>query len=67
MLGVVIGIVKVDNSLVVRLDYFLGQQNSVGKVARNFTRDVVALGGVDYGVFIAVFLFGLFVVALDKA
>ena len=67
MLGVIVGVMEVDDALVMGLDDLLGQQDAAGEVLADFAGHIVALGGVDDGVFVGVFLLGLFVVALDEA
>ena len=67
MLGVIIGVVKMDDALLVRLNDILGQQQAVGDISGNLARHIIALRGVDDGVLVGVFLLGLFVVALDQA
>ena len=52
MLGEVVGVVKVDYALVMRLHYFARQQYAVGYIARHLARHVVALGGIDHRVFV---------------
>ena len=67
MLGIIIGIVKMDDAFLVRLNDILGQQQAVGDISGNLARHIVALRGVDDGVLVGVFLLGLFVAALDQA
>ncbi len=66
VLGIIVRVVEVDDALLMRLDDVLGQEDAVGQVAADLARHVVALGGVDDGVFVAVLLLGLLVVALDE-
>ena len=67
MLRVIVGVVEVDDALLVRLDDVLGQQDAVGDVAADLTGHVVTLRAVDDRVLVGVFLLGLLVVALDQA
>ena len=67
MLREIVGIVEVDNSLLMRFHNFLRQQHAAGDILGNLAGHIVALHAVDRGVFVGVFLFGLFVVALDEA
>ena len=67
MLRVIVGVVEVDDALLVRLDDVLRQQETVGDVAADLAGHVVALRAVDDRVLVGVFLLGLLVVALDEA
>ena len=67
MLRVIVGVVEVDDALLVRLDDVLRQQDAVGDVAADLARHVVTLRAVDDRVLVGVFLLGLLVVALDQA
>ena len=67
MLSEVVGIMKMDYALVMRVNNILRQKETVCYIAGYLTRHIVTLRGVDHGVFIGVFLLGLFVVALYKA
>ena len=67
MLRVIVGVVEVDDALLVRLDDVLGQQDAVGDVAADLAGHVVTLRAVDDRVLVGVFLLGLLVVALDQA
>ena len=66
MLSEIIGVVEVNNPLVVRRYDIFGQKNPAGKIFRNFTRHIIALNAVHRGVFIGIFLLYLFVVTFDK-
>jgi len=67
MLGKIVRIVEMDNAFVVRFNYFLWQQYAVGNIARNLARHIVALGGIDNGVLVGVFLLCFLVIAFYKA
>ena len=61
----VIGIVKVDDSLVMGGDDVGGQQHALGQVLGDLTGHIVALHRVDSRVLVGVLLLDLFVIALD--
>ena len=67
VLCVVVGIVEVDNALLVCLNDLLGKEQTGGNVAADLTCHVVALYAVDGGVLICIFLLGFFVAALNQA
>ena len=67
MLGKVVGIVEVDQALLVRLDDVGGQQQPCGQVFGDLAGHIVPLHAVDGGVLVGVFLLDLLVVALDQA
>ena len=67
MLREVVGVVEVDQALLVRLDDVGGQQQAGGQVLGDLAGHVVALDAVDGGVLVGVLLLDLFVVALDQA
>ncbi len=67
VLGIVIRIMEMNDALVVCIHDVLGQQNAVGDIPGYLAGHIVALGGVDHGVFIGVFLLGFLVVAFDQA
>ena len=66
VLGEIVGIMEMDDALVVGLDDLGGQEHALREVLGNLTGHIVALHGVDRGVLIGVLLLDLFVVALDK-
>ena len=66
VLGVVVGIVEVDDAFLMGLDDLRGQQHTHGQVLADFAGHVVALHAVDGGVLVGVLLLDLFVVALDE-
>ncbi len=66
MLGIVVGIVEVDDAVLMRLDDVRGQQQARRQIAGDLARHIVALGGVDDGVLVRVLLLRLLVVALDQ-
>ena len=67
MLRVIVGVVEVDDALLVRLDDVLRQQETARDVAADLAGHVVALRAVDDRILVGVFLLGLLVVALDEA
>ena len=67
VLGVIVGVVEVDDALVVGVHNVLGQQDAVGDVAADLTGHIVALGGIHHRVLVGVLLLGLLVIALDEA
>ena len=67
MLGIVIGIVEMDNARLVGRHDLPGQQDPAGNILGDLARHIVPLDGVDGGIFIGVFLLDLLVVALDEA
>ena len=66
MLGEIVGVVEVDNPLFVRFDNVFGKQNTFREVFAHLARHIVTLHGVDRRVFIGIFLFDFFVVALNQ-
>ena len=62
----VVGVVEVDDALLVRLDDVLRQQHAHGQVLGHLACHVVALHRVDGGVLVGVLLLDLLVVALDE-
>ena len=66
VLRVVVGVVEVDDALVVGLDHVLGQQHAHREILGDLAGHVVALHGVDRGVLVGVLLLDLLVVALDE-
>ena len=66
VLGKVIGVVEVNDALVVGLHDLGRKQDALGEVLGDLAGHVVALHGVDGGVLVGVLLLDLFVVALDQ-
>ena len=66
MLGKIVGVVEVDNPLFVRFDNVFGKQNTFREVFAHLARHIVTLHRVDRRVFIGIFLFDFFVVALNQ-
>ena len=66
VLGKVVGVVEVDEPLVVRLHHVGRQQHALGEVLGDLASHVVALHRVDGGVLVGVLLLDLLVVALDE-
>ena len=66
VLGVVVGIVEVDDAGLVRLDHIGGEQLAHGQVLGDLAGHVVALDGHHGGVLVRVLLLDLLVVRLDQ-
>ena len=66
VLGVVVGIVEVDDAFLVGLDDLRRQQHTHSQVLADLTGHIVALDAVDGGVFVGVLLLDFLVVALDQ-
>ena len=66
VLGEIIRVVEVDDALVVRVNNVLRQQHAGRQILRHLARHIVALDGVDGGVFVGVLLLDLLVVRLDQ-
>ena len=66
VLGEIIRVVEVDDALVVRVNDVLRQQHAGRQILRHLARHIVALDGVDGGVFVGVLLLDLLVVRLDQ-
>ena len=66
VLGKVVGIVEVDQALIVRIHDLLGQQHTLSQVLGNLAGHIVTLDGIDGRVLVRVLLLDLFVVALDE-
>ena len=66
VLGVVVGIVEVDDALLMRLDDLRREQHAHGQVLADLTGHVVTLYAVDGRVLVGVFLLDFLVVALDE-
>ena len=67
MLGKIVRVVEVDQTLLVCLDDIRSQQQAVGQVFGDLTGHIVPLYAVDSGVFVGVLLLDLLVLALDQA
>ena len=66
MLGEVIGVVEVDDALVVGLNDLGGKQDALREVLGNLTGHVIALHRIDGRVLVGVLLLDFLVVALDE-
>ena len=66
MLRKVIGIVKMDDSFFMRVYNMLRQKKAARNVFPDFSGHIIPLHAVDRRIFIGIFLFYLFVVALQK-
>ena len=62
----VVGIMEVNDAVVVGFDDLAGQEHAHGEVLGNLARHVIALHGVDSRVLVGVLLLDFLVVALDK-
>ena len=67
VLGKVVGIVEVDQTLLMGLDDLRVQQQTGGQIFGDLTGHIVALHAVHGGVLIGVLLLDLFILALDQA
>ena len=67
VLGVVVGIVEVDDALLMRLDDLRGEQHAHGQILADLAGHIVTLYAVNCRVFVGVFLFYFFVVKLKQA
>ena len=66
VLGVIVGVVEVDDALPVGLHDLLGQQNPLCNVPAHLAGHVVPLGGIHHRVLVGVLLLGLLIAALDE-
>ena len=66
MLREIVGVMEVYDAFLMRLDNVRREKETVGQVARDLARHVVALGRVDDRVLVRVLLLCLLVVALDE-
>ena len=66
MLGIVVGIVEVDDAFLVRFDDLRGKQHTHRQILADLTGHIVALDAVDGGVLVGVLLLDFLVVALDQ-
>ena len=66
VLGKVVGIVEVDQALIVGIHDLLGQQHTLSQVLGNLAGHIVTLDGIDGRVLVRVLLLDLFVIALDQ-
>ena len=67
VLGIVIGIVEVNDAGFVSLHDLPGQKDAAGNIFADLARHIVALHSVDGGVLVGVLLLDFLVVALDEA
>ena len=66
VLGKVVRIMEVNQTLIVSIHNLLGQQHTLGQVLGDLAGHVVTLNGIDGRVLVGVLLLDLFVVALDQ-
>ena len=67
MLRKIIGIMEMDNTLLMGLHNFPGQQQAFAQISGDLAGHIIPLGRIDHGIFIGILLFGLLVAALDQA
>ena len=67
MLGIIVGVMEMNDATLMGCHNFSRQQNAVGDVLRDFARHIVTLHRIDGGVFVGVLLLDLLVVALNQA
>ncbi len=67
VLGKVVGVMEVDDALLVGFHDVLGQQQPLAEVPGDLAGHIVPLGGVHHRVLVGILLFGLLVAALDEA
>ena len=67
VLGKVVGVMEVDDALLVGFHDVLGQQQPFAEVPGDLAGHVVPLGGVYHRVLVGVFLLGLLVAAFNEA
>ena len=67
VLGEIVGVVEVDDALLMGLHNLLGQQQPLAEVPGDLAGHVVPLGGVHHRVLVGVFLLGLLVAAFNEA
>ena len=66
VLGKVVRIMEVNQTLIVSIHNLLGQQHTLGQVLGDLAGHVVTLNGIDGRVLVGVLLLDLFVVALNQ-
>ena len=66
MLGKIVGIMEMDNTLVMSLHHIIRQQHTHGKILGNLACHIVALYWVNGGVLIGILLLNILIVALNK-
>ena len=66
MLGEIVGVVEMNDALLMGLHNILGQQNALGDILADLASHIIPLGGVHHGILIGVLLLGLLIVALDE-
>ena len=67
VLGIIVGVVEVDDAFLVGLYDVRGEQQPLAQVPGDLAGHVVPLGGVYHGVLVGVLLLGLLIAALDEA
>ena len=67
VLGEIVGVVEVNDALLMGLHNLLGQQQPLAEVPGDLAGHVIPLGGVYHRVFVGVFLLGFLVAAFDEA
>ena len=66
LLGIVVGVMEVDDALLMGLYDVLGEQDSLGQVLGDLTGHIVALGAVDDRVLVGVLLLDLLIHLVDE-
>ena len=67
MLGIIVGVMEMNDATLMGCHNLSRQQNAVGDILRDFARHIVTLHRIDGGVFVGVLLLDLLVVALNQA
>ena len=65
-LCIIIGVVKMNDSLIVRIHNFFRQQQTHRKVLADLPRHIIALRRIDACIFVGIFLIDFFVAALNE-
>ena len=66
MLGIIVGVMEMNDALPMGVHDLLRQQDPLRDVPAYLTSHVVPLGGIDHRVLVGVFLLGFLVAALDQ-
>ena len=66
MLRIIIRIMKMDDTLFIRFDNIFRQKHSLRQVTADLSCHIISLHAVDRRIFIGIFLFDIFVIALNK-
>ena len=63
----IVGVMEVDNALLMRTDYFVRKKESSRQVAADFSGHIIALYTVDSRILVGVLLLHFLIAALDQA